>query len=162
MLQAARSAKPDAQKTFYGITWRGCSLLTSISLVVAGCGPSGPSIAPVSGKVVLGGKPLTEGTVCFVSASGYVASASLGPDGAFRLVSQYGKGIPLGDYRVTITPCANKVSLPMPPENVKPTQASHIPTEYQFSHSSSLRAAVRMDRHVFTFDLQAPEDVARE
>ena len=90
-------------------------LLAAIGLLIAGCGRAGPPIAPVSGTVRMNGKPLTEGNVCFASAEGFAASAPVKPDGTFRLGSQYGKGIPLGTYRVTVVPPAPEGPVPMIP-----------------------------------------------
>jgi hypothetical protein len=129
-------------------------LLAVFVVLLAGCGPSPPAIAPVSGRVTLDGKPLAQGYVCFASPDGYASSAPLEPDGSFRLVSQYGKGIPLGSYRVTIVPRTEEGSVSMTPET-KPRNpaANSIPAKYHYIHSSGLTAVVDADHCVFNFSL---------
>lgn len=118
----------------------------------AGCGKSGPPIAAVSGTVTLDGAPLTEGVVGFVSASGYVSSAHLGPDGHFRQTSQYGPGIPLGEYRVTVLP-SNPDLNEMSMMSKQPLRPSKIPTKYQYPDRSGLSATVDNGPTEFIFKL---------
>ena len=128
--------------------------LLVLLLWVAGCGVPAPAIVPVSGQVTLNGQPLAQGCVCFASPDGYASSAPLQPDGSFRLVSQYGKGIPPGRYRVTVVPSAEEGLVRMTPETKPRNPATHvIPTKYRYAHSSGLTAAVDVRHRVFTFDL---------
>jgi hypothetical protein len=128
--------------------------LIALLACVTACGKSGPELAPVSGTVYLDGTPLTEGVVCFVSASGYVSSATVGLDGRFQLTSQYGPGIPLGDYRVTVLPKSPEVNaMSMQSKSRLPT--SSIPFRYQYPDRSGLTATVADGSPVeFTFQLR--------
>ena len=126
-------------------------LWIALLLLLAGCGTSGTAIAPVSGRVTLDGKPLAQGVVCFVSPAGYASSAPLQPDGSFRLVSQYGKGIPPGDYRVAIAPASDLAAMDMTGKT--PKTASEIPAKYQSVTTSGLSATVDGQHGVFTFSL---------
>lgn len=129
-------------------------LCSSIAVIVCflGCGKSGPPIAPVSGTVSLDGAPLTDGVVSFVSTSGYVSSAPLGLDGHFRLVSQYGDGIPLGTYRVTIllqNPEPNEMSM----QSKRIALPSKIPVRYQYPDRSGLTASIEGQSCELSFEL---------
>jgi hypothetical protein len=124
---------------------------------LAGCGKPGPKIAPVTGVVALDGSPLSSGVVSFVSASGYVSSARLAPDGRFRLVSQYGDGIPLGAYRVTVLPePGDPREMPVRRANVSPTSA--IPLKYQYPDRSGISATVVETRNEMSIDLRSKAD----
>jgi hypothetical protein len=74
-------------------------------LLIAGCGDSGPSLSPVSGKVTRGGKPLEKVLVTFYPVSGGVGSSGMtGSGGSFILISQSGRpGAVAGKHKVTIS-----------------------------------------------------------
>jgi hypothetical protein len=63
------------------------SLYVVIVLVPAciGCHKSGPAIAPVKGKVLLDGKPMTKGTVITMPAAGRGAKSPIASDGSFQI-----------------------------------------------------------------------------
>ena len=131
--------------------------LVSLSSLLAlagleGCGKTGPVIAPVSGTVSLDGARLTSGVVSFASSSGSVSSANLGPEGRFRLVSQYGNGIPLGGYVVTVLP-ENSAPREADMQSNQPQRASKIPTRYQYCERSGLTAEVKPGENEFQFAL---------
>jgi hypothetical protein len=78
----------------------------------------------------------------------------VGPDGRFRLVSQYGAGIPLGTYRVTVLPePGDPREMPMRRKNVLPTSA--IPLKYQFPDRSGISATVVETRNELSIDLRS-------
>jgi len=66
---------------------RGAALVLVIG--VAGCGGGGSSSAgvTVTGKVLLGDKPVEAGLVTFVTDDGRSASAQLGPGGEFTMTN---------------------------------------------------------------------------
>lgn len=111
-----------------------------VAILLAGCGPAGPAIFPVAGRVTLDGKPLTQGIVCFVSEAGYLGSVMLGPQGEFRLASQDGQGIPRGLCRVTgCPPESGLIDL----ETTTPAKpAVDIHARYRPIGTSGLRAQV--------------------
>jgi hypothetical protein len=81
-------------------------LLLSLLLSLAGCGGSG-SLAPVKGKVVSGGKPVTEGTLTFVpltesvEAAASPATGEIQADGSFVLgTKKVSDGAAIGKHRV--------------------------------------------------------------
>lgn len=81
-------------------------LLSSLLLVAAattGCS-RGPTIAPVSGKVLYNGEPLKFGSVMFQGESGQPARATIQPDGTFELTTDsMGDGARVGTNRVRVT-----------------------------------------------------------
>jgi hypothetical protein len=138
-------------------TWRLRVPAAMLALALVGCGRAGPPISSVSGKVTLNGKPVTNADICFASPEGYGASARLSANGEFRLGSQYGRGIPRGQYRVSIVPRRSETGpspfdpAPSGPKALK--TSSEIPGKYQDMATSGLTANVDREQCVFTFDL---------
>ena len=56
-----------------------------LALLSAGCGPSGPEIASVSGRIIMDGKPLANATVVFIPENGRPAGANTDQDGNYVL-----------------------------------------------------------------------------
>jgi hypothetical protein len=118
--------------------------------LVGGCGGTGPALAPVTGKVTVAGAPLTSGTVNFESVDrGFAAPGVLQSDGTYKVRSQHGDGLPIGRYRVSITP---------PPGNdplggKKAPPSSPIPEKYRSFTTSGLDADVRPGAGPFNFEL---------
>ncbi len=82
--------------------------LLGFVLVVEGCGgEAGPTIYPVSGKVLVDGKPAAKALVTFHPSSGPPTSmipyAETDADGTFRPSTRLtGDGAPAGNYTLTI------------------------------------------------------------
>ena len=104
-------------------------LMLSFCLVVAFClvgcggGPSDqPDLAPVSGKVTVGGQPLSNAIVTFTPVSeGRPSSGATDAQGAFEL--QYtanAEGAMIGQHTVTIT-------LVQPDDDDTPVDPSKLP-----------------------------------
>jgi hypothetical protein len=84
------------------------AILSSITLFTLGCGQSGPAVVPVSGKVVIDGKPLAHGYIRFVPEQGRASDAQLASDGTFSLrYSAERMGAVPGLHRVEVA--ANEV-----------------------------------------------------
>lgn len=89
------------------------SLLAAVlGLIVSGCdqGPQLPTCYPVSGRVLVGGKPVVRAVVSFHAQAPqpdgktYNGSTFTDDNGAFRLTTfTAGDGVPAGDYVVTIS-----------------------------------------------------------
>lgn len=75
-------------------------LLASVSFL--GCRDK-PSVAPVKGKVLLDGQPLTKGSVLTMPSAGRGANGAIGPDGSFEL-STFGQrdGAKIGRHKVAV------------------------------------------------------------
>ncbi len=72
-------------------------------LLLGGCGDS-RSLAPVTGRVLYNGKPLTSGTVFFQPEAGQPATGEIQPDGAFTLRTRgEGDGAVVGRNKVRVT-----------------------------------------------------------
>jgi len=83
------------------------ALLAALALAV-GCS-SGPTLYPVSGKVMLANnQPLSSGQITFVpdeskgNKAKFSPTGSIGSDGAYTLTTDGKSGAPLGAYKVAI------------------------------------------------------------
>lgn len=112
-----------------------CFLPVGLLLVsTTGCGPSGPNVVPVSGKVLIDGQPLTFGYVRFVPTGGRASDAEIQSDGTFELrYSGDQKGALVGEHRVEIA-----ASLTLTPTKVK----WHAPKKYASIGTSGLTYTV--------------------
>jgi hypothetical protein len=81
--------------------------------LAAGCGRGGPRLVPVEGKVFVNDQPVQAGE----TVKGYVVlhpdqskgnmtqehvSATINPDGSFKVVTRDREGAPTGSYKVTV------------------------------------------------------------
>lgn len=75
-----------------------------VGMLVVGCGPKGPELGAVTGKVTLDGTPVTNGLVTFVPVGGgRPATGKTDANGQYTLMGVDGKGALLGQHRVSIT-----------------------------------------------------------
>ncbi|MBN2294871.1 MAG: hypothetical protein JXM70_20755, partial [Pirellulales bacterium] len=81
------------------------------TIVLTGCGDSGPKLVPVEGTVTLDGKPLANKSLMFVpidGTSGHGAGGSTDAGGKYTLqavvpgATRDHPGIPAGRYRVNV------------------------------------------------------------
>jgi hypothetical protein len=80
----------------------GALLLVAVAVVSAGC-DGRPARVPVSGTVLIDGKPLTRGNIKFVPADGRPSAGAIGQDGKFTLTCYDGAdGAIPGTHRVQI------------------------------------------------------------
>jgi hypothetical protein len=115
-----------------------CFLGLAATLAFVGCG--GPTSSAVSGKVTLGGQPVTKATVNFFNpTTGVAASAEIGADGAYKVT----ENLPPGSYKVSIVPLADVSRPPMPGEPAAPAASSPVPGRYQSDASSGLTADIK-------------------
>jgi hypothetical protein len=83
------------------------AFLIPVVLLVAGCGPGGPAVVPVSGQVLIDGQPLAagiEGFIRVVPQDGRPASGSIDPQtGKFQLTTvEPGDGCITGTHKVVV------------------------------------------------------------
>ena len=84
--------------------WPWFALAAGSLLVIGSSGCSGPETGHVSGKVTVGGQPLSQGTVLFEdAAAGISVNAPLESDGTYTVKTFDRDGLPPGSYRVAIT-----------------------------------------------------------
>lgn len=122
----------------------GAGLAAVGCLVLVGCGPDGPKLYPVTGKVLVDGKPAEHATLTFHPVGGGADAprprATVKADGSYALTTTTtGDGAPAGDYAVTVewwlSP-AKKYSDPdRPPVN-------HVAAKYGNPETSKLTARV--------------------
>ncbi|MGI9428414.1 MAG: carboxypeptidase-like regulatory domain-containing protein [Bythopirellula sp.] len=130
-------------------------LLMPLLISAHGCSDEAPNIAPVTGKLTLNGKTLPgPAMISFTSKeTDFGANYAVNSDGTFSLGSEWGAGIPLGNYRVSITP-------PLPdPRASKGKQGapdtSYIPRKYRDPYESGFEAVVTEDRaDSYEFDMK--------
>ncbi|WP_442482244.1 hypothetical protein [Aeoliella sp. SH292] len=122
------------------------SALVLSLITTSGCAPSGPTVVPVSGKVLINGQPLTYGYVRFVPTSGRASDGEVRSDGTFKLrYSASQEGALLGEHRVEIA--AN--------ETLGPTKVKwHAPKRYASMVSSGLTHKVDGPDDTVVFDLK--------
>ena len=75
----------------------------TLVVMIIGCGDSGPDLAPVTGKVLLDGQPLTSGRISTVPSVGRGANGAIQSDGTFELTTEKpGDGAVIGTHAVII------------------------------------------------------------
>ncbi|HWL08338.1 MAG TPA: carboxypeptidase-like regulatory domain-containing protein [Planctomicrobium sp.] len=130
------------------------AILCFVFLVfLSGCGSRKEiPIASVSGIVTYQEKPVTQGDISFMSNQGFGASAQIDSDGRYSLRSQYGKGIPLGTYKVIVTPppiLVNESENPRP--QVQEKTHPEIPKKYR--HFSTSELEIEIGEKPVTFNI---------
>lgn len=130
-----------------GLFWGG--VLAGL-LSWTGCG-GGQEVGYVSGKVTLGGKPLSQGSVVFHNPSkGVVVAAPLGPDGSYTAKTHQLAGLPPGEYQVSISPAGVGSGEAPLVEKPTPSAASSgpvIPPKYLQPTTSGLKITVKAGKN---------------
>jgi hypothetical protein len=82
----------------------------TLMLLLAGCGSSGASTAPVKGKVTANGQPVTGGEITLTPAGelkATIAGGTVGSDGTFVMTTEKeGDGAAIGKHTVSYSPPA--------------------------------------------------------
>jgi hypothetical protein len=79
------------------------SALTVCLLLLAGCADGLPERVPVSGTVLIDGKPLSRGSIMVIPDGQRASGGSIGPDGRFTLSCyELNDGVVPGTHRVTV------------------------------------------------------------
>lgn len=120
-------------------------------LMLGGCGPKGPEIASVTGKVTIDGKPLVNATVVFIPENGRPAGGRTNEKGEYVLnfVDDQQGAIP-GKNAVRIT---TKRDAEETPDGKKiPAVKESIPSKYG-SQSTLTFDVVAGKKNVANFDL---------
>ena len=91
-----------------------------LSVGVAGCGAPREELGPVSGRLTLDGKPVTNAVVMFQDdARGIYMQAEVDEQGRFEVSMAAGYGLPLSTYAVSVRPSGK-----LPPEMQGPVAPS--------------------------------------
>jgi hypothetical protein len=119
-----------------------CTWFLLLGLFFVGCGKSGPELAPVSGRVMLAGKPLENADIVFQPDNGKSpAFGRTDADGHYELAYKRGvMGGPVGQ---------NTVQIRVSREVVR--KAPIIAAK--FNSKSELRREVRPGQNEFDFDV---------
>ncbi len=114
---------------------------------ILGCGPSRPTRVPISGKVLLDGKPLTSGSVRVIPAKARMASGQIDAQGNFRLTTfDANDGCVLGKHPVEV----------FGREALGPGQIRHlIPVKYQTAGTSGLTIDVTDPKTDWAIELKS-------
>jgi hypothetical protein len=112
---------------------------------VAGCGSDRPPLVPVSGQVLIDGKPLTLGYIRFIPENSRAAGGRLDQQGRFTLTTYtQGDGAAIGRHQVQITAIE-----PMGETGIK----WHAPKKYADYYSSELTANIDAPTDKLVFNL---------
>ena len=83
---------------WYRRSFFGGLLFAGLTTLVFGCGPDYKARASVKGKVTMGRKHLTSGTVVFHNKNGVTSTSPIDPQGNYVM-----KDAPIGDCIITVT-----------------------------------------------------------
>lgn len=111
----------------------------------AGCGDGRPKRVPISGQVLIDGKPLPLGVIRVTPDNARPASAKIGPDGRFTLTT-FGSadGAVLGAHPVAVRAC----------EMLSPSELKwHAPKAYADEQTSGLTITVDGPNDSLVIDL---------
>ncbi len=139
-------------------------LLVAIFVACSGCGDgitdNRKGLAPVTGKVTLDGKPLTTGTISFISSDGSEAfTGPLDSSGSYTLgASPSSPGALPGEYKVIII-ASQQATMGDPMKGGQPIAAeakSLVPEKYTKPDSSGLTGSVKSGQsNSINFDLKS-------
>ena len=122
--------------------------VTALAPLLWGCGPAEEPRYEVHGTVRFQGQPIREGRIALSNAArGVHLNANVNPDGTYEVKTYRGKGIPAGDYVVSILPPvldAPPVGDPWP----------FIPTKYRDPATSGLKLTVTEGDNPFDVDMK--------
>jgi hypothetical protein len=132
-------------------------MLALTVLGVSGCGKRGPTIAPVSGQVLLDGKPVEGAAVGFIpKAGGPMADGTTDAEGRFQLLTMNRPGATVGKHAVTVTKVKHSGINPdgsIAPGGVATTWL--VPQKYSKPTTSNLTAVVEQDGLECVFELSS-------
>ena len=129
-------------------------LLGILAIWTVGCGKD-KMIGRVFGKVTFQGQPVSEGLILFVDREqGIHMSAKIGPDGSYELKLAEDYGLPVGTYRVLVTPPLIEGSEigPLGPRP-KTVIYDNLPTKYRNQQTSGLSLIVKEGDNPFDVDM---------
>jgi hypothetical protein len=128
-----------------------------ILLLAHGCGRNNtPPLSAISGQVTFQERPVTQGEVHFMSEEGFGVSAPIDSQGTYSICrSQYGKGIPVGTYKVIVTPPPTDIDESIEPgKQAKQPLYPEIPPKYRDFSTSGLEFTVGKDAQKFDIHLE--------
>ena len=110
------------------------------------------AVAPVSGTVLMDGKPVATGEVVFeLVAEGFSLGAPMNSDGTY----EFEVNLPLGDYRVYLKPYSPPGVFSPEELEAFPPQLENVPAKYLNATESGLSAMVAKGENRISFELKA-------
>ena len=125
-----------------------CLLTVLLCLLLCGCGSK---LAGVDGTVTLDGKPLSTGTVVFQNEGLPMGVGSLRSNGSYTVYTGDQRGLPPGDYQVTVSAYQTR---PGRDAMEEPIPVLLTPPRYNKPETSGLTAKVTPGSNRFDFPLQ--------
>ena len=134
----------------------GWGLLAAATLLLVGCGETKPyGVVPVSGRVTLAGEPVKQGYVIFRNDDkGVHMMAEIDERGEYRVSMAAGYGLPLGDYRVYLSPPVPEVPFGPAKEPPKPSEVAKFPEKYLQPETSGLMLTVKRGDNRLDINMQ--------
>ena len=148
-----------------------CSFLFSLVFMTAlGCGPAGPEMGQVTGKVTFDGVVIPTGTIQFWPESGRPSRGSIADDGTYTLTTfEKNDGALVGKHRVTIQ--ATQISEQGPQLDSTAAEIAHfsqkgakrirasrvkwlVPEEYSEVDTTTLVATVKPESNSINFEIE--------
>jgi hypothetical protein len=131
-------------------------LVASLCVLASACGQSGPAMGRVSGTVTYQGKPVTAGTVSFISTDTTRPNANgkIGADGSYTLqTTEPGDGAQVGDYKIVVSgKNPDELNNPLPGAPIKVKSA--LPSKYENPDTSELKATVAPGSQTIPIELK--------
>lgn len=137
---------PNRKTEFQAMTFRwqcAPAMLAAVVAVAATAGCGGPYDATLTGTVTLDGNALPRGTVAFHPLSGGPgAYATIDPDGTYDVRTGRERGLPAGEYEVTVTAHEPSTITQTATGGPPPPGKAITPAWYRWKESSGLRVTV--------------------
>lgn len=112
------------------------ALLLLLCFSLSGCGSS--EYVAVRGKVTLAGKPLTTGTVTFISTTGgSIGYGTIQPDGTFSISTGKQSGLKPGEYKASVV--ATQTTEAKASDQSAPTPSLLTPAKFADPETSGLK-----------------------
>ncbi|MGI9427972.1 MAG: hypothetical protein ACR2NM_04900 [Bythopirellula sp.] len=139
------------------------SLLVLLSFAAAaGCAQK-EEIGVIEGIVTCNGQPVTNATLFFRDHDrGIHIMADVQEDGGYQVFTAGGRGLPLGEYRVSVVPTGPEIETDPETGDLSVSRATgnkgpEIPMQYQDVKTSGLVAKVASGRNKFDIEMKSKE-----
>ena len=135
-------------------------IVLSALVVAIGCGQK-EELGIITGQVTFEGAPVRDAKVVFRDYSkGVHILAALDTDGRYQVYTAGGKGLPLGDYKVCVSPSMPSAGADIdssepyiPPD--KPIRRSDIPDRYRDVRTSNITVTIQKGKNILDIPMSA-------